>query len=950
MKNTLKRGLALFLAVALMAKSGAFTLDGSLKAAAKSDEYEMEEVVEIEASEELETIEEIQKDSMEISEEELGEEDPEEKAEESGTVEAAVIAAASGNLTAASAVTVTETGNAATFVPTITNANVVYCFWNSESDLDDVTLNSVTSGSNFSINAFTTETKPGYIVFFAKPASGYLLTTLSGGEDYYNIDGPYYNIYNYPGLSTIVAAAKAQGYVACFGYSRKASQTFGSNAIATVEGKAPGLTVTAESDQTTNVRPGTELTLTITVVPDTAIDGKNLTVTNVNLAKLTINGTETDMELTSNGDGTYTGTMKYTVTDQNYADGSIDIAAKASVDYSYSLGMTDQNNNTSNITTNVTTVNTGSAKCDIAPKGNVTYKYNYVNAAAGKISAAPTVVKNQVVETKTYYYGDNVTVQPTPAGANVKVVDENNNGYWTFDGWYLGTEKVTASTVRLTVDKLNFTGTWTFHAYKIATVTANSLTVTYDGKTHEVSGFENQGSDGRISVTIDGETYYVTGIRSKASGIMNVSDSVSAITVTGTASVQNSNGTDVTDQFRVNINQGSLTIEPKAVTITANSGEFVYTGQAQQAVGKDGKLYTVSGLIGNDAITATVSGSITNVSQSPVTATVTAHSFDAGIAGNYAVSYVSGTLTMKEYSGKITVTTTGGSFTYDGKAHGATVSVSGLPTGYTLETAASSAAATDVTTEAVIATCDTLVIKNAAGEDVTSKLNITKVDGSIAITPATLTVRTPNASKTYDGTALKASGSIKGFVNGETATFTMTGSQTAVGSSNNTYSITWDGTAKESNYTIKETIGKLKVIARSTSSSSSSSDDDSTTPTDPTPTPDTPVTPAPPAPVAPTPSTPTGGGGTAAAVVDAQIAEVPGAEETAEITDDNEELIEIEDTEVPLANIDADSDDHTCCALHVIFMALAFVVLGFYTHSRKKHQKRIFELREKLGK
>jgi hypothetical protein len=33
MKNTLKRGLALFLAVALVAKSGVFSLDGSLKAA-----------------------------------------------------------------------------------------------------------------------------------------------------------------------------------------------------------------------------------------------------------------------------------------------------------------------------------------------------------------------------------------------------------------------------------------------------------------------------------------------------------------------------------------------------------------------------------------------------------------------------------------------------------------------------------------------------------------------------------------------------------------------------------------------------------------------------------------------------------------------------------------------------------------------------------------------------
>ena len=63
-----------------------------------------------------------------------------------------------------------------------------------------------------------------------------------------------------------------------------------------------------------------------------------------------------------------------------------------------------------------------------------------------------------------------------------------------------------------------------------------------------------------------------------------------------------------------------------------------------------------------------------------------------------------------------------------------------------------------MTVEAEAATCDTLAIKNAAGEDVTSKLNITKVDGSIVVNPAVLTVETPNANKVYDGAALTAAG------------------------------------------------------------------------------------------------------------------------------------------------------------------------------------------------
>ena len=90
---------------------------------------------------------------------------------------------------------------------------------------------------------------------------------------------------------------------------------------------------------------------------------------------------------------------------------------------------------------------------------------------------------------------------------------------------------------------------------------------------------------------------------------------------------------------------------------------------------------------------------------------------------------------------------------------------------------------------------------------------VTAKRGKLTILPATLTVTTYGASKPYDGTALTASGKISGFVNGETASFATTGSQTLVGTSANSYAITWDGTAKESNYNVVEgTIGTLEVI------------------------------------------------------------------------------------------------------------------------------------------
>lgn len=88
-----------------------------------------------------------------------------------------------------------------------------------------------------------------------------------------------------------------------------------------------------------------------------------------------------------------------------------------------------------------------------------------------------------------------------------------------------------------------------------------------------------------------------------------------------------------------------------------------------------------------------------------------------------------------------------------------------------------------------------------------------KIEGVITINKAPLTVVTENATKVYDGTALTANGTITGLVNGETATLNVTGTQTDVGTSDNTYTITW-GTAKETNYEVKETIGTLTITAK----------------------------------------------------------------------------------------------------------------------------------------
>ena len=326
---------------------------------------------------------------------------------------------------------------------------------------------------------------------------------------------------------------------------------------------------------------------------------------------------------------------------------------------------------------------------------------------------------------------------------------------------------------------------------------------------------------------------------------------------------------------------------------------------------------TIEGLKNGEVVVHKTTGSQTEVGNSDNTYELDWKSKETTAKeSNYIIKEVSlGKLVVKETEDEIVVTTTGGTFTYDGQPHGATVEVSELPEGYTLQTAESDATATDVTTEAVTADADRLVIVNAAGVDVTANLKITRVTGEIVVNPATVTVTTPNASKVYDGTPLTAAGTITGLVNGETVSFATTGTITNVGTATNSYSLVWDQTAKETNYTVSENLGTLTVTAPTNNNPS--------------------VTPTPPATPNP-PATPSDNPGVLDRVVDT----------IKEVAADVQEVFSSDDGDVPLAN--QNLDEHKCCILHFLIMLLTAILYGFFTHNMKKRQKKNFELREEL--
>ena len=337
---------------------------------------------------------------------------------------------------------------------------------------------------------------------------------------------------------------------------------------------------------------------------------------------------------------------------------------------------------------------------------------------------------------------------------------------------------------------------------------------TYDGKEHGLASVDiaiNEGSDlaqqyqdqakkfikqGAVQYsTNEGETWSDVAPKYKDAGTYPVKVKV-----------------DVTVGNRIATLEAAANIEiaPAALTVTTPNATRVYNGQPLTAAG------TIEGFVNNETAGFTTTGSQTAVGES-----VNTYAIDWEAKGatakrsNYTITENLGKLTVTEFADEVVATAGSYRGVYDGNPHGVDVTVTGLPEGYTVETASSNATATDVTDEAgVTANVDNLVIVNAQGEDVTGRLKVTKNTGAITITPAPYSVTTESATKVYDGTALTAGGKIEGLLGGETANLKVTGSQTKVGASENTYTIEWTGTAKESNYKLEsESIGTLTVTA-----------------------------------------------------------------------------------------------------------------------------------------
>ena len=287
------------------------------------------------------------------------------------------------------------------------------------------------------------------------------------------------------------------------------------------------------------------------------------------------------------------------------------------------------------------------------------------------------------------------------------------------------------------------------------TVKANSGNWTYDGQPHTVSGFE------QTEFTVDGHTYTVSGLTASRTGT-NVSDS-GAVEVTGTAVVSNASGNDVTSQFTVKTENGTLTIKKRPVNLSSESATKVYDTTPLTRPNVTGGDSFISGEVSDiKAI-----GTITN--KGTVTNTIT-YTENAGFnADNYIINKNEGTLTIIPVSDKVTVTVTenSGRYTYDNTAksiygYKSMVSDNSL---YDAKANVTETSTADWTASGIDAGEYPLGISAGDFQNInTNFINVEFkiVDGSLVIDPisdkVTVTVTENSGKYTYDGTARSVTG------------------------------------------------------------------------------------------------------------------------------------------------------------------------------------------------
>ena len=403
--------------------------------------------------------------------------------------------------------------------------------------------------------------------------------------------------------------------------------------------------------------------------------------------------------------------------------------------------------------------------------------------------------------TVNYYWNGTTTkvAEPSTGTANVGEKIENLTPV-PVEGY----TPVSTESKSITIDEDATKNVITFFYYKDVTLTANSATETYDGTAKSVSGFTGAPEDADFSA------------------ITVVATGTNADTYPANFPERTVDTVDAAGKYIVTAAEnGKLTIAKRTVTLKSADLNKKYDGTA--LVNGETALETETGWAEGEGATYTFTGSQTLVGSSANAFSYTLN--DGTKADNYEIAKTEGTLTVENRAEnekyEITVTAKSDTKTYNGREQNVTgivtneFTVNGqkyIVSGLTAEGKGTDAG------EYTAKVTGIAVVKDTADNDVTAQFTVKTENGKLTIAKRTVTLKSADLNKKYDGTALvngeTALETETGWAEGEGATYTFTGSQTLVGSSANAFSYTLNDGTKADNYEIAKTEGTLTVENR----------------------------------------------------------------------------------------------------------------------------------------
>lgn len=329
------------------------------------------------------------------------------------------------------------------------------------------------------------------------------------------------------------------------------------------------------------------------------------------------------------------------------------------------------------------------------------------------------------------------------------------------------------------------------------TITANSGEKMYDG-----SALINGGYTFTSGILVDGDvlTAVVEGSQLNAGSSANVVKSYRVMR----------GETDVTANYRFAESvDGKLTVTARKVVMTSADDEKVYDGTP---LTNDEITVTGDGFIEGEGVTYDVTGSQLDVGSSDNSFTYELN--EGTLAENYIIETEGGKLTVTSPEQHIVITANSAEKTYDGTPltdDGFTYTDFVLAEGDVLE-AVVEGSQTD-------AGSSVNVIKSyrvmRGDEDVTANYIFDdSVDGTLTVTKRKVTLTSGTACKIYDGkylTCNKVEVGGDGFVEGEGATYDVTGKRKDIGWSYNDFTYKLNDNTKADNYEITVERGFLYV-------------------------------------------------------------------------------------------------------------------------------------------